>query len=117
MRLCMLEVGFEATSQDGKSHGAEFQSRSVVVTCDRRVVSARSDCQMSVRRHGVLEHADERRSRQVGPSTTQEESMPHLFGSVTVRPERKYSSLLVIRSMMSMGPQQTGQRSCVMISG
>jgi len=34
-----------------------------------------------------------------------------------IRPERKRSWLLVIRSRTSMGPVQTGQRSWAVISG
>jgi hypothetical protein len=73
-------------------------------------VSAGLSRRVSAQGHGMLEHTVNRDCwKLVAPRLSQELSTVHLRGTGGIELDRKYSWLLVSRSMMSMGPAQTGQ--------
>ena len=70
------------------------------------------------RDRGMFEHTLSGRCWKLDvPRISQELSTEHLRGVWGIEPKRKKSWLLVSRSMMSIGPAQTGQRDWVVIWG
>ena len=118
IRLCRLLTVFAASNRDEESGGPGLVSRCGGWDSRTRVRIRGQNWRLSIRGHGVFEHGCDRRSwKQVASSISQEESRLRLCGSGGIRPERKRSWLLVIRSTTSMGPLQTGQCSWAVISG